>query len=183
MSKPLKAQSARALQDYADRYVARYAATRARLARLLTDRVRRGGWDEATPPDQVIADLLDRLERLGALNDAVFAVSRAGALNRRGQSSTRIRLRLRQLGADAETVSTALESLGDRAEADLAAAHAYAKRRRLGPYGRCVPEDTQTRQRAFATMVRAGHSPSVVARLLATTLEDLIEGETDAREA
>jgi regulatory protein len=54
----------------------------------------------------------------------------------------------------------------------LAAALRFAERKRIGPYAIGEP-DREARQKAFAAMMRAGHSMDVVREVLNASLEDI----------
>ncbi|MFF0376902.1 regulatory protein RecX [Actinoplanes missouriensis] len=88
--------------------------TRAELAKAL---VRKGISDE------VIAEVLDRYDEVGIIDDAAFA--RAWVSSRhhgRGLARRALANELRQRGVDAEVASVALEAVDDEAEADAARA-------------------------------------------------------------
>ena len=88
--------------------------TRAELAKVLTAR-------EISA--EVIAEVLDRYDEVGIIDDAAFA--RAWVSSRhhgRGLAKRALANELRQRGVDAETASEALESLDEDAEAQAARA-------------------------------------------------------------
>ncbi|WP_435824104.1 regulatory protein RecX [Actinoplanes missouriensis] len=88
--------------------------TRAELAKAL---VRKGISEE------VIAEVLDRYDEVGIIDDAAFA--RAWVSSRhhgRGLARRALANELRQRGVDAEVASVALEAVDDEAEADAARA-------------------------------------------------------------
>ena len=60
------------------------------------------------------------------------------------------------------------------AEEARAAAHIFARRRRLGPYAATAP-DRQARGKAAAAMVRAGHRMELVWKVLGMSPADLPE--------
>jgi regulatory protein len=66
------------------------------------------------------------------------------------------------------------EARGQAGEEALAAAHRFARRRRLGPYAGTAP-DRAGRDKAAAAMLRAGHRLDLVRQVLGTPLEDLPE--------
>ena len=88
--------------------------TRAELAKALARR---------EISDEVIAEVLDRYDEVGIIDDAAFA--RAWVSSRhhgRGLAKRALANELRQRGVDAETASEALESLDEDAEAETARA-------------------------------------------------------------
>jgi regulatory protein len=75
------------LQRLAIHYVGRYATSRAKLKSYLARKVKERGY-EGPGPD--LDDLAERLSRLGYIDDAAFASSRAASLQRRGYGARRI---------------------------------------------------------------------------------------------
>ena len=117
------------LEELAVAYVARFATTRAKLAQYLARKLREKGWEAPRPPD--IAPLVERLARLGYVDDAAFALGKARALGARGYGERRVDLALRQAGVDEDDGAPAKALASDGA---TAAAIRYAQRRRLGPF-------------------------------------------------
>ena len=103
--------------------------------------------------------MLNRLRELGVLNDAAFAASRTRRLSREGKSR---RATLAHLAA--KGVKTPV--LPDDPERELAAACAYLRRRRAGPFGE-APQD-----KILAAMARGGFSQSTARRALALDQEE-----------
>lgn len=151
--------------------MARYAATEAGLARVLARRVER--WarvaGEDAEPEEVaqaarqakaeIPDILTKLRVLGVLNDAAFAASRAKRLTREGKSR---RATLAHLAAKGVKTPALVED----PERELAAACAYLRRRRAGPFGSAPDE------KILAAMARGGFTQSVARRALALDRDD-----------
>jgi len=141
-------------------YVGRYATTRARLRDYLARKVAARGWEgEGEPP---IAAVVERCTELGYVDDASFAAARGAALTRRGFGEQRIAAALRAVGIDADTAAPAREAAR---EAGLEAALAFARRKRIGPFGSESITPDQ-RRRHLAALLRAGHA-FAVARLVA----------------
>ncbi len=162
-------------------YLARYAATEAGLARMLTRAVDR--WARRALADGVEADavaaqaaqaraavcsVVVRLAAAGAVSDAAFAESRTRSLVRGGRSRRAVAAHLAAKGVGAETARAAL----DAEEVDeLAAALVFARRRRIGPF-RVGDED---RLRELAMLARAGFSQAVAKEALRMGREDAEE--------
>ena len=144
------------------RYVERYATTRAKLGHYLRRKLADRGWDgEDTPP---VDALVQKMAERGYVNDRDFAAMKARSLTARGYGARRIDLALRAAGVSEDDVSS---ELGERQEDDdLAAALAYARRRRIGPFARQAP-DADARRKALAALLRAGHSFEIARRILA----------------
>lgn len=172
--------TARYLRAWSLHYLERYASSAAHLRRLLARKVARSaaahGTDEAEglrAADALIAEL----QRLGLLDDVAYAEGRARALHRRGQSARAIRAALRQRGVPGEIVDGALAALSEQAaEPDLAAALAYARRRRIGPY-RSGPADPEARERELAALGRRGFSYETARRVVEATSAAALEAE------
>ncbi|HQT47686.1 MAG TPA: RecX family transcriptional regulator [Acidocella sp.] len=160
------------LYEAALNHLARYAATEAGLARVLARKVDR--WtrlyagEDAEPEETAqaarqakaaIPGVIARLRDLGAVNDDTFAASRAKRLTREGKSR---RATLAYLAAKG-VVGARLEEDPDR---ELAAACAYLRRRRAGPFGE-APE-----LKILAAMARGGFSQDVARRALRLDREE-----------
>lgn len=158
-----------ALDAIAVRYLERFQTTRARLVRLLVTKVRLRGWVEDAPPPDIEA-MADRFVALGYVNDSAFAQARARGLARRGMGHARIRQALSASGVAADDQADAIG-----AHDPHESAVAFARRKRLGPFG-AAPADQKGRQRQFAAMARAGHPPRLIQAILsAPTPADLPE--------
>ncbi len=153
------------LDAIAVRYVERFQTTRARLVRLLRQKLRERGWVEDGPapdPDAVA----DRMVELGYISDAAFAEARARGLQRRGMGSGRVRASLSAYGVGEDDAASALAALEP-----VRAALDFARRKRLGPFG-LPAADQKARDRQFAAMARAGHTPRLARDILrAPTIE------------
>lgn len=150
-------------------YLARYASSAENLRRVLLRRVRR-----RAPLDRealarargLIDGIVAEYEAKGLIDDRAYAEGRARALLRRGAAPAAIGMRLRATGVSAEIASGALRAL--KAEAgelslDIAAACAFARRRRLGPYRR----GAANRMKELAAFARAGFARPVADAVLA----------------
>lgn len=157
---PLDAESLRALALH---YVGRYATTRVKLMRYLKRKLVERGWEPRVAPN--LAAMAEDFAARGYLDDAAFAQQRAGALRGRGMGARRVDLALRADGIDADT---RLEVSDQAPEDALAVAESYARRRRLGPYARTVPDPDQ-RRKHIAAMLRAGHSYAIARAIIDRT--------------
>jgi regulatory protein len=150
-------------------YAGRYATTRAKLAAYLGRKLKERGWSGAGEPP--VERLIERFAELGYVDDRGFASARSAALLRRGYGERRVRQALRGAGIAEEDSAEARDISGEDA---LAAAHRFARRRRLGPYSQTVP-DRAARDKAAAAMLRAGHRLDLVRQVLGTSPDDLPE--------
>lgn len=146
---PLKAET---LKELALAYVGRFATTRMKLSRYLTGKVRERGWEGTREPD--IARIVDHCARLGFVDDAAFALSKARSLTGRGYGSGRVRQSLRAAGVADQDALPAKDLAEQEA---VAAALRLARRKRIGPFS-AVPMEREAREKALAAMIRGGHS-------------------------
>ncbi|HYZ60820.1 MAG TPA: RecX family transcriptional regulator [Acetobacteraceae bacterium] len=164
------------LHDAALQHLARYAATEAGLVRVLDRRIARWLRESGAEPEEAAAAyeaaraVTRELAGAGAVNDAAFAAARTQRLLRSGRSRRVVSAHLAAKGVTAEIVEQVLPD----AEAELAAALAYARRRRLGPFRGGDP-DADIAQWELGAMARAGFPRAVAERALGT---DPAEAET-----
>jgi regulatory protein len=142
-------------------YVARFATSRAKLAGYLARKVRERGWaGQGEPP---LEALVAKAARVGFVDDAAFALSKARSLTARGYGERRVGQALHAAGIAEEDGAAARDlARGDAIEAAL---H-FAKKRRLGPFA-AGQLDPQGREKALAAMVRAGHGFRLAKAILA----------------
>ena len=169
------------LRNSALYYLGRYAASSGHLRRLLQVKVTRSVRAHDTDPaegaaaiEALIADLLG----MGLLDDARYAQERARILHRRGASMRAIRAELRAKGIEADDIEAALAGLREEAaEPELAAALAYARRRRLGPYRK---DDARPdfREKDLAALDRRGFGYDLARRVIESS--DIAELEDEA---
>ncbi len=133
-------------------YVARYATSETRLRSYLLRKLTVN--DEPECGALTVTTIVEKMARLGFVDDPAYAEMRAGALLRRGYGARRIAGALRDAGIASEVVHTAIEAIPISSSE---AAERYAKRRRLGPYSGTLPT-RELRQRTIAKLLRAGHS-------------------------
>jgi regulatory protein len=151
------------IERWALDYLARYASSAENLRRVLRRRIRRRAPTEMAASAPLIDALLARYCQSGLLDDVAYAAGRVQSLQRRGESVRAIRARLAAKGVAAEIVADAIGALREDApDPDLAAACAFARRRRLGPYRR-GPGD---RLRELGAFARAGFSRRIAEAVL-----------------
>jgi regulatory protein len=166
--KPRPPLDAERLERLALYYVGRYATTRAKLKSYLSRKVKERGWEGGGPD---LDALVERFTALGYIDDAAFAAQRASALQRRGYGERRVQQALRGAGIEEEDLAPVREQAKEGA---LEAAFRFARRKRIGPYGAADP-DREARQKAFAAMMRAGHSFEIVREVLGASASDIPE--------
>ena len=157
---PLPPLDDAALDPLALRYVERFATTRGKLTEYLRRKIRERGWDGPAVDPATVAE---RMMALGYIDDRAFAAARAQAMARRGLGARRIDGALRQAGIvddDRSGLAAGIEEQG------VAAALAFARRRRIGPWGAGDP-DRATRDKHIAALLRAGHGFDLARRIVA----------------
>lgn len=169
-----------ALHEAALTHLARFAATEAGLVRVLDRRIgrwaRRAGGEGVDPSvteaaaaasRQAAREVARALVRSGMVDDAAYAEARARSLTRAGRSRRAVSAHLAAKGVPPELAQAALPA----PEAELAAALAYARRRRLGPFRPPSDEgdgglDPDARRREIGAMARAGFPQPVAQQAL-----------------
>jgi len=161
------------LERWALAYLGRYASSSENLRRVLLRRARRRASPEAAQQAAGLVDaLVERYRLSGLLDDAAYAIARVQSLHRRGESTTRIRARLAAKGVENSVAAEAVRTLrAEAADPDLAAACAFARRRRLGPYRRAAADP----MRELGVFARAGFARRIAERVLACTDIDEVE--------
>ncbi len=163
------------LEGWALAYLGRFASSAENLRRVLLRRARRRGLPDPEARQRATAlidALVERYRCSGLLDDRAYAAARVRSLHRRGESSTKIRARLAAKGIDSSVAAEALGELrSEAADPDLAAACAFARRRRLGPYRRAAAAPA----RELGAFARAGFGRDVAERVLACADIDAVE--------
>ncbi len=148
-------------------YLERFASSSENLRRVLRRKVEKRCRLRGEDPAEfhaAVDDVVARSLRSGLLDDTRYAESRVATLRRRGGSARSIGAKLASKGVPREAISAALEG---EPEDERAAAHALARRRKLGPYR---PGDRAPfRERDLAALARAGFSYGIA--------REVIEGE------
>jgi regulatory protein len=160
------------LERWALGYLGRYASSAENLRRVLMRRIRRKCPEGAPMAVALIDGLVARYRGSGLLDDAAYAAGRVQSLHRQGESVRAIRARLRAKGVTPEDVADAVSNLRRAApDPDLAAACAFARRRRLGPFRRVAADHA----RELAAFARVGFSRRVAEAVLACADVEALE--------
>jgi regulatory protein len=154
------------LHELALRYVGRFATSRAKFRSYLQRKLRERGWDGSVAPDP--DGLVERFAGLGYIDDREFALAKARSLTSRGYGRERLRqaLSVAGIGGDEAAEAQAIANAGA-----VESALRFARRKRFGPFSPQRAE-ARDRERAIASMVRAGH-----AFALSRAILDLDPGE------
>jgi regulatory protein len=163
------------IERWALHYLGRYASSAENLRRVLSRRARRRLKDdrEALAEARTLIDaLVARYLESRLVDDAAYAGTQARSRLRRGQSLRTIRAGLAAKGVGADDMATAIEALReDGGDPDLAAACAFARRRRLGPFRRGASDRTKE----LAAFARAGFARAAAEAMLACAAPDEAE--------
>jgi regulatory protein len=171
--KPLDAA---ALERLALRYVERFATTRGRLTDYLNRKIRERGWaDETGSAAADPAELAQTMAELGYVDDRAFAEQRAAAMQRRGLGARRVAGVFREAGIDESDADSVAPAIADRA---VESALAFARRKRIGPYGSGDGDghgDRKLHEKQLAAMLRAGHRFDLARRIVAAPPSAVVE--------
>jgi regulatory protein len=155
------------LEAAALRYLERFDCSVARLKKVLTERVAKAsrmGVAEAATAPAIIAQILERYQASGLINDQRFAQNFAERQRDRGASRRMIEQKLRLRGISSELVQQILPR-GESAKNELEAAQAFARRRRLGPH-RKPDVRAAFRHKDLAALARAGFDYDTATRVV-----------------
>lgn len=152
-NRPSKPLNPAKLLDLGLHYVGRYATSKAKLAAYLTRKVRERGWDNPERRPDIEA-MVEDFERLGYVDDAAYAASRARSLTLRGYGLRRVNEDLRAKGIGEQD---AFEAREDSEAHSWQSANRFAQRKRIGPYA-AEAAPVELKQKQFQAFLRAGHS-------------------------
>jgi regulatory protein len=145
-------------------YVNRFDVSAAKLRQHLTTRVRKAGGAEQAAG--WIAELVERYQGSGVLDDARFARNLTSQLTARGKSTRAIQQKLAQRGVPGEVADELItKRRAEQPGAELEAAQAYVRKRRLGPY-RSAENRDEYRHKDLATLARQGFSFDIAKKAL-----------------
>lgn len=155
-------------------YVNRFDVSASKLRKHLALRARKAGADAAQARGW-IDELLERYLSSGVLNDERFARNLAAQLGARGKSGRAIAQKLSARGVAADVTSQLMAARREQEPgAELEAARAYVRRRRLGPY-RSAEERDAMRHKDLASLARQGFSFDVARQALGPGASDAEE--------
>lgn len=169
--RPPKPLDPKTLETFALRYVERFATTEGKLIDYLTRKLRERGWVGEGPPDP--RGLAGRMVELGYIDDRAYAEAKAASLARRGMGARRVAQALHAARVGAEDHEAIAPQV---AEAAREAALAFARRRRIGPFGD-GEADRAVREKQFAAMMRAGHPTNLSRRIVSAAPGETIDDE------
>ena len=155
------------LEQMALGYLNRFDVSSQKLTQHLRGRLRKLG----AGPEVVewLTELVARYQASGLLDDARFAKNLAAQLARRGKSARAISQKLAVRGVANELAGELMATRRrDEPEAELEAARAYVRKRRLGPF-RPPEERQQLRHKDLASLARQGFSFDIARQALGSS--------------
>lgn len=174
-SKPIKKPHPARLRARALHYLERFATSRAHLRFVLLRRSRpeaeHHGID-LTALASWIDDLLEDFERVGYLNDQIYAEQLSDRLMARGHSPKMVRQKLRQKGLAGALIDGLFAD--EQGSLDRQTAITLARRKRMGPW-RTVPLDQSRERKELGMFARAGFSYRTAREIIDAELDQLIE--------
>jgi regulatory protein len=170
-------------------YLGRYAASEASLRRVLTNKLRRAAMshtefshdtEKQSSLRNDIETIIEKHRKTGILNDAAYASTKINSMRRQGRSRSYIRNKLGQKGIKSQHVAEGLEEIDgvdtDPSEAEMSAALAFVKRKRLGSFRKsnitAGKSAEDLRKKDFAALARAGFSFAIAQKALGKNNED-----------
>jgi regulatory protein len=169
------------IERWALAYLGRFSSSAENLRRVLLRRVRRRLRDDREAEARAttaIDALVTRYCSSGLVDDAAYALGRARARLRRGQSVKTIRAGLALKGIAAEDATATINALREEgSDPDIAAAVVFARRRRLGPFRHArAGADDELRLKELGAFARAGFSRATAEAVLDCATEEEAEG-------
>ncbi|EAU42599.1 hypothetical protein FP2506_07156 [Fulvimarina pelagi HTCC2506] len=160
-------------------YLERYATSTENFRRVLARKVRRRMVlrEEVDTDHKALIDAVtERFSELGFLDDRGFAEAKLRSMRRKGVSGRIAEARLAEKGVE-RAVIEAVAAEDETTEEE--AAHAYAKRRRLGPWR--LRDRVDRRERDIAAMMRAGFPYGLAVDVVDGGADDIDGVDPEAR--
>ena len=148
------------LERAALHYLGRFSASEARLREILLRKIRRRSGDDrdlTKAQKQDLDDVVGQCVKLGYIDDASYARSRAEVLVARGKTRFAVERDLSAKGVDQTLITRALASLEDDETIEYQAFVNYLRRRRFGPFA-SMSSKPKPQDKQFAAIMRAGFS-------------------------
>lgn len=159
-------------------YLGRFAASRARFRIVMIRKVRKScafHTDQNPVACEAMVDaLIRKFETAGLLGDELYTKGVVQSLRRRGKSKRHILESLKAKGIDPALARHELTrhdtDFGqDPAQAERQAALAYARKKKLGPFGK---HNNQESKKDLSSMARAGFSYETARSVLDSEIEE-----------
>ncbi len=114
--------------------------------------------------------MMQEFAELGYVNDAAFADAKARSFVRKGFGARRLEQELYAAGIEDSDAVAAREETSTGA---LTSAHAFARRKRIGPYAE-IAATPELKQKQLAAFMRAGHSFDLARRFVEAAFDEEI---------
>lgn len=145
-------------------YVNRFDASVGKLRAHLRQRAKKAGG--AAEAEAWIAELLERYQASGVLDDQRFARNLAAQLSARGKSSRAIVQKLAARGVPNDVTDGLMSARRqEQPDAELEAARSYVRKRRLGIYRSAEARDAH-RHKDLAALARQGFGFDIARKAL-----------------
>ena len=156
-------------------YLERYSTSSQNLKKYLKRKVMNTHLNVGS--DEIINEVIARLEAQKILNDQFFTESKVRSLLNKGWSTKKIGLKLKELGVSEELIDENINNLeGNEEEINLVSAITLVKKRSIGPY-RKVEFTDKVKNREFGILSRAGFSYTISKKVLIDMDKNEIEGQ------
>lgn len=186
MTKKPRPITEKRLENIALFYLERFASSSDNLRFILQRRCKKSSHPDDIPQDQqnkAIENIINRFERLGYLNDTLYAESLIPTLYRQGKSKTIIIQTLRQKRVPPFIIDQEIEKFYHEEEShdDYQAALVYAKKKKIGPYRpqESCSIDHKQYQKEMARMARRGFSFDIIKQILQDSSQENIPIDTE----
>jgi regulatory protein len=165
--RPMSKTLANRLTEAALHYLGRYESSVQSLRRVLKRRVERWSkkeeWEADAAAFAAIEAVIEKLKKIGAVDDSRYAEIRVAGMHRAGRSGRAIRSHLAIKGITADIADQAMADRPD--DADFEAALLLAKRKRLGRF-RLPDQRAEKRDKDLSALGRAGFSWEIAKRIV-----------------
>lgn len=163
----------RYLENSAIYYLERFSSSSANLRRVMTRKILKSCLfhqdEDLEEKKEWLEGVIEKLERIGYLNDEVYTNMKTRSLRYSGNSRRNIFGKLRQKGLSGDMISKSLEKadedLFEGKDGELESARHYAKKKRFGKF-RTKAIKEKTKEKELASLARAGFSYDVCKQVL-----------------
>ncbi len=167
------------LKNMSINYLGRYSSSSNNLKKYLTRKIKEYNKDELSEnPDKIIIftecidETIDFLEKLGYLNDQLYAKTQLRSLLNKGKSTRLINLKLQEKGLEKEDIST-LMSNNDKYQIELYSALKFIRKKSFGAYRKIKLNefneeviDDKKKEKEYASIFRNGFSYDIINKVM-----------------
>jgi len=160
-------------------HISRFACSEEELRRVLVRALQRNGRYHPVKEDEDgdaraaeaagwVEQIIEKVNRLGLLDDENYAAMRARSAHWQGKGVRAMRFDLARRGVGTDDIESGINQLTDEVgverleDADLVAAIDFVLRRKIGPVREDEETRRETRQKDMAALARRGFGPSVI---------------------